>query len=348
MKKRKLIALITSICMVLVLAVLSLTTECAPSAPSATEQKAIKEVSIAGGSIGGSTNLIANAYAGLVKEFMGVDATVLTYPMAGIPPAVQDRVVNIGITATLDSYYSWYAKDLYQGQKPTTDLREILPRSTTPLQMFVRADSPIKTFRDLVGKRISPGTAAMAPAKQLERGCPAMGLDFQKDFKISYMSHQEGGAALAGGKIDCYMAGAPPPHPTLMETDLTSPIRLIGFNDKDLAALLSTDPTLGRAVVPPKYYHMTEEIQTTTYVGQVCTYPEFPDDFVYNFLKVIIEHNDFIGYYYKIYQEYMADPFGARQDVKQTVSPVPFHKAAVRYYKEIGWEIPANRLPPEK
>ncbi len=345
MKKRELIALTTSICMVLVLAVLSLTTACAPAAP---EQKEIKEISIAGGSIGGSGNLIASAYAGLVKEFMGIDATVLAYPMAGIPPAVQDRVVNIGITATTDTYYSWYAQDLFKGQKPTTDLREITPRSNSPMQMFVRADSPYKTFRDLIGKRISPGTAAMGPAKILERGGPAMGLNFQKDFQVVYMGHAEGGAALAGGKIDCYMATNYGPHPTLMETDLASPLRLIGFNDKDLATLLSTDPTLGKAVIPATLYHMTEPVTTTTFVTQVCTYPEFSEDFVYNFLKVLHEHNEFIGYYHKASQTYMTDPYGAKQDIKETRSPVPFHKGAVRFYNEIGWEMPADRMPPEK
>ncbi|MFC2002280.1 TAXI family TRAP transporter solute-binding subunit, partial [Chloroflexota bacterium] len=334
MKKKELTVLLISICLILVLGAASLMAGCAPSADKA--PKDVRSVDIAGGSIGGSTNLIANSYAGLLDKFMGIErTTVLTYPMDQTPAALSDGDVQIAISNTVQSYDPWFAQGKYADRAPMQNLRELHPRSASPLSIFVPLDSPIKTFRDLIGKRVSPGTKAMGPEELMVKGCPAIGLDWEKDFELVYMGHREGGSALVAGKIAAYMATGPPPHPSLSETDLIRPLRLIGFTPEDAAAMSGGISGSSYLTLDPKYYHMDQAVITLGHMGHTMALASYDEEIVYQLTKLTIEESEYVGYFTKPFQDFIEDQDAGLKFWLQTYpspTPMPIHKAAVRYY----------------
>ncbi|MFC2001951.1 TAXI family TRAP transporter solute-binding subunit [Chloroflexota bacterium] len=349
MKKKELRLLLISVCLVLVLGSVSLVAACGPAEKPAAKQA---NINMGGGSIGGSGNQVANAYAGILDHFMGIkNTTVLTYPMQNIAPAVHNGDIDIGISNSSMSWDPWHGTGQWEGN-PHTSLREIQPRSASALQIYVKVDSPIKTFRDLIGKRVCPGTQAMGPEELMVKGSTAIGLDWHNDFDLVYMGHKEGGAALIAGKIAAYMGTGAPPQPSLMETDLVSPLRLVGFTDEDAAALATAVPGSVKTSLPPKYYHMDVGITTVGFLTQTLVrYDYGRPEVVYGLAKYTLENPDFVGLYNKAFQRLLEDeePGGYKDSILSwpSYTKIPLHSEVVRYFQEIGWVVPEGRIPPE-
>ncbi len=349
MKRKNLTALVAAISLVVILAALSLMAACGPAAPTGGKQE---NIDIGGGSIGGSGNQVANALAGILDTYMGIkNTTVLTYPMSAIAPAVHEKKIEIGISNSTQSWDPWYGLGDYKGN-PMTSLRELFPRSVSSVQIFVTVDSPIKTFRDLIGKRVCPGTAAMGPEEVLSKGLPAIGLDWKKDFSVSYMGHVEGNSALVAGKIDAYLSSDSPPQPTMTETDLVHPLRTVGFTEADATKIAAAVPGTVKTVIPAKYYHMDVPITSVGFLTQVLVRNDWErEDVVYGLTKYTVENPQFIGYFNKAFQRLIEDegPEGLKANVLAwpSYTGIPLHKETVRYYRERGWTVPEGRLPPE-
>ncbi len=342
MRRTSLVYLIISIALLSSLLVVG----CAPAARSSKEEPT--KLSIASGSIGGTTNLIANCLAGFLKESMGINVTILTYDMKRTAPALGEGVVQLAISNTTISIDPYKGTGDWKDRPPLSGLREITPTAINTMEIFVPVGSPVKTFRDLKGKRVSPGTKGMGQIDILINGCKAIGLDFEKDFNPVYMGHAEAGAALVAGKIDAYVTLSPPPHPVISETDIVHPLRLIGFTEEDVKIFVNVNPGSVKVTIPAKYYHMDKPSTTVAGIGQLLAMNDFSEEIVYQLLKYLNEHNDSIGYYYTAFQKFMADPdLGAKTMVETGNNPIPFHKGAIRYYQEIGWKVPPERIPPE-
>ncbi|MFC1981532.1 TAXI family TRAP transporter solute-binding subunit [Chloroflexota bacterium] len=298
---------------------------------------------------GGGAHLLGAALASVLKTYMDIDAAVYTYPMTETGQAVIDGDLDIAYASTLYTSESYPATGIFAGKAPLTELRELMPLSVTIIQLFVLMDSPVKTFRDLVGKRMSPGTKSMAGAIMFTKACPALGLpEFEKAFKVAYMSHAEGSAALVSGKLDCYIRGGTPPDPTFGETDLVHPLKVVGFTEEDREIIINANSGIGPITLPADYYHMTEPVTTIANPGELVCSSDFPEDLAYRLVKAVYEHNDFLGYTLASYKAFMANQeTGANYFLKNSPSKFPFHKGAIRYFREAGLEFAQDRIPPE-
>ncbi|GAI30553.1 unnamed protein product, partial [marine sediment metagenome] len=263
MRNKSLIWLIVS----LVVGISLIVAACAPVAPAPVvpevpEEEAAK-YNIVGGTIGGTGHLKASLIAHILKEWANVDSTVLIIPAMGHLPALQDGVADIsGYIYPYSTYWAYTATGEYEGREPFTEVRPLLPQVANFVLMHVPADSEIKTFRDLVGKRVSTGEKGMLAGSVFDQACEALGLDPEGDFSRVYLGHAEAGAALIAGKLDMYLAAQSPPVPAFMEVDLRCPLRLIGFSEEDVATLKAGLKGFPMSTLPPKYYHMDEAVLT--------------------------------------------------------------------------------------
>ncbi|UCF55894.1 MAG: TAXI family TRAP transporter solute-binding subunit [Deltaproteobacteria bacterium] len=305
-----------------------------------------ERITVGGGTVGGVSNLWANCFAAIVTRDVDVNATVITYSISAMQDAVLSGLIDFG-TATMDLAYEVYAgTGKYEGQAPRQELRTLFYPGGTPMQIFVPADSAIKSFKDLAGKRVCPGQKGMSTIGYLEKALPAMGMSWPADFDVVYMGHKEGGAALVAGKIDAYIAVSPPPHPTFVEIDLLHPIRLVPFSEAEIAAIIKAVPTAVRETIPDKYYHMGAPVLTWGIPsGQICT-KDLSEDIAYKLAKNTFEDIAFVSSYRKSLGDFMASET-PKKWVEALEGGPPYHVGAYRYYKEIGLNVPPKMIPPE-
>jgi len=316
---------------------------CAEAPTPAKPQKEGTTLLVSGGSMGGASQTQAACIASCAREALGIEATVIFYGCAAAPVGLHEGVMDISSCCVGDVGYDAYTgTGLFEGEGPIQELRSMLFVQDTPFQFLVPVDSDIRTFRDLIGKRVSPGLKHMM-YPSLISALEAMGLS-ENDFEWEFLGHEEGAAALAAGKIDCCATSGDIPHPTFGQTDFTFPLRLVGFSEEDVAAILAVKPSYYPEMLEPEWYHMDEPILQMRRPNFAITTNELPEDIVYGIVKYWHEHPDFLGYYRSTLKELAVNK---AEGYVGSVIAAPYHVGAYRYYKEIGWDVPAEMIPPE-
>jgi hypothetical protein len=320
---------------------------CTPAAPP--EGKPAEEepvmITICTGTLGGTSSLRGSAMAGILKEWLGIDSTVIMYSTTASIDAIHTQLVDIAaacyphLTAPAYAGMGDYAADPYQ------ELRALFTAADCPHQILVSADSPIRTFRDLIGKRLSPGKKGTIGSETFPLLCEALGLS-EKDFDITWQGHPESATAMIAGKLDAYITPSTPPQPAFTEADLRYPIRLVGFTEEDIATIREKIPTFGRVEILPVWYHMDEPVVTVGPPSVVMASNRLPEDSAYGLVKNFVENPEFVGYYHISLKTDIES--GAFKNWVETGNlGAPYHIGAYRYFKEVGWNVPAEMIPPE-
>jgi TRAP transporter TAXI family solute receptor len=129
------------------------------------------------------------------------------------------------------------------------------------------------------------------------------------------------------------------PQPFFAEIDATAPVDLIALNDDEIAALRKAMPELGTTVVPAGAYPcLTADYKTIGLYNFGVASKDLPDDLVYAIVKAFYANHDAMV---------KASP-SARESAITNLNRnafIPYHPGAVRYYREIGVEIPAGLVP---
>lgn len=303
------------------------------------------KLTISGGTIGGSSNLSANLLAALAKKFVGMDSTVIINPSMAQTSVVQEGVADVSTCPTKTSYNAYYGKEEWNG-KPWKEARMLTVDTSAPLQIFVLADSPIKSVRDLKGKNVSPGKKGFSAEDHFRELFLALGMDPEKDVNVSYMEHSQGAAALLAGKLDAYMATGDPPHPTLAQADLTRPIRIVNFTAEEVATISKAFPYYNTRVIEKQWYKgMPGDSLTSSHPWGFQTSSKLPEDVAYNLTKAFWDNPEFNGLIKKAYELGITD--GMFKENVATVTCAPYHVGAYKYYKEKGFKMPDAMIPPE-
>lgn len=315
------------------------------AAPKAVEEEPTG-LTIAGGSVGGSTQLWANACAGLAKKYLDINATVITWPTSAMERGLHEGISDIASAKVNQIYMAQDLTGYYEGySEPMPDLRPLFFTMPATMQIVVLAESPFKTFRDLIGQRISPGSTAFSPDMYLRTALPAIGLDYEGDFTVVYVaSHKEGATALVAGKIDAYFLSGAPPQPTFMEVNLVHPLRLIGFTEEDMEAITTKLPRYASEVLQPEFYNMDKPVLTygSPTIGTATT--RLPEEIAYALTKYYIEDPEYVSFYHSGFGDYIVKGV-PKEFAEKVLMPVPYHPGAYRYYKEVGYSIPSEMIP---
>ena len=331
----------------LVVGISLITSACAPAAPT-TPGPAPGEVThltLAGGSIGGFGNVRLNCVAGVANKYLGIDTTVIVWPTLGFPRALHEGIADIAGSLDSCGYEAYTGTGDFAGEEPYLDLRGYTYTWERIFQIFVLKGSDIKTFSDIRGKRVSAGEKGFASDMIWSNLCDALGLSRETDMEVLYMGHKEAGAALIAGKLDVYATTGSPPHPTFAEVDLMHPLVLVSLTKEEGEAIVKKYPRYAIKEIPPIYYHMDEPAQVVTEPSGEMVTTRLSEDLVYRLLKNHLEHPEFAGYYHVSLKDAIED--GSVKKWNESLISVPYHAGAYRYFKELGWDIPEEMIPPE-
>ncbi|MBT4269000.1 MAG: TAXI family TRAP transporter solute-binding subunit [Deltaproteobacteria bacterium] len=226
-------------------------------------------------------------------------------------------------------------------------LRTVVMFPAGAYHALVYADSGIKTFRDLKGKKVwvGPKNAAITPVN-LAVINGASGLKPGKDFKVVYLDGRAGVQAFQDRQIDFIMAPTSVPAPMIAQIALTNKIRLLDLSKAALKhpkiAFMMKLPGRTLETIPPDVYGPNQvNDKPVTALGVwsgIGTRVGVDAEGVYQTTKAFWENID----------ELYAVAAWAKGITKETAlfeANMPLHKGAYRYYKEAGFKIPAHLVP---
>ncbi len=226
---------------------------------------------------------------------------------------------------TLD--FAFGAKEAFK--EPLKGMSVIATLYPEIVQVVVRADSPMKTFGDLKGKKVgvgAPGSGTEANFRQL---MDAYGMK-KEDVNGQYLSFSESAEAFKDKHIDAFIVTAGIPNSAIMDISTQNEVRILEIPVAVAGKMTQKYPFLAGVKVPANTYKgQTADVYTVAVNAVLIAGSQLKDDMVYNLTKALFENQAELAAAHAKGKELNA------QYAVQGVS-IPFHPGAVKYYKEKG------------
>jgi len=302
----------------------------------ATEKE--KRIAIGGGSTGGGTYfLVSTAMAAVISKYLpGYLANAQN--TGGGPQNInllKMKKVHFGLAANIQADDAYRGLGDFKGNQ-ISELRVVTGGYQYGVYFIVPKDSPIKSYRDVVGKQIcvGPHGGSFWPDVKFQL-LYGYGVNFA-DFKPLYLSYDHGMNTLRDGRADgtfnpcgtevSTRAGA------VYEAATTSPIRFVSIDDEAIEKIRKEIPSYVPVTIAPNFFpgqNYTFKLLATPTC--VITRADIEDEVVYNFIKTLYDRK----------KEFMDIYAGAENYVnpeKLKYTTIPLHPGAVKFYKEKGLE----------
>jgi TRAP transporter TAXI family solute receptor len=274
---------------------------------------------------------------------MGMAKAMMTVP--GIEASVEESlgsVANVKEARTRSHFIFTSTSDLIAQSlkkfKPFEEggyerIRTLWPIPGVTVHWVVREDSGVRNIRDLEGKRFIAGGIGTATERLTKLILKIYGLEGKID--LPAIDLKEGVDAVVNRRAVGFTTGSPFPTPMVMEITATTSVRLLEMGEKEFQGLVEVDPTYSLTTIPSGTYRGID-YDVRTVASPVLTYTteNLPEEIAYKMTKAFWENR-------KILAE--AHPIGKALDMKGIRYGVAkVHPGALRYYNEIGVEVPPS------
>jgi uncharacterized protein len=295
-----------------------------------------QELSIATGGTGG----VYFPYGGGLAEVIGrhVEGASASAEVTGA------SVENVALISRFDSdlalaladtvYQAFHGEGPFEGRQ-VSELRALGSIYPNAVQIITLADSGITSLDDLRGMRVSVGAPGSGTEVNADAILQANGITYD-DIDEQRLNFNETADALGNGDIDAGFWSVGAPTSSILNLSTTNNIVIIALTEEEMAAAIAADPVMSRTTLPGgSYTGIDEDITVLGIPNVLAVSSEMPDDVAYAITRAMFEN---------IADLQAVHPAANETTVEFTMSatPVPLHPGAIRYYEEIGAEIPDN------
>ncbi len=243
---------------------------------------------------------------------------------------VGSKESDMGMVMGSVGYKATQGIEPFKKKYPLVALFQMYP---APEHIVTTAQSGIKTFRDLKGKKISidvPGSGCSTMAKAMME---AYGFDLEKDVKLADLSQTESVQALKDGIVDACFFNFAYPASAVMDLNATRDIVLVPVDEKMADNIVKKYPYYLKAKIPGGTYDDVKEDALCIGDSNVMVaHQKMSATIAYKIVKAIFTNVD-KGKYALI----NIHPIAAQLTPKNAVnSPIPLHPGAQKYFVEAG------------
>jgi TRAP transporter TAXI family solute receptor len=194
------------------------------------------------------------------------------------------------------------------------------------IHLVVRADSPLRTARDLRGRRVSVGQAGSGTEIMANRLLAVVGLDPRRDLRAAHLGIDDSATALHDGRIDAFFWQGGLPTAGVVSLAGQVRIRLLPLGDF-AAGLRRYSPAYRSAAVPAGSYPGVPPVSTVALPSYIVTRADADPDLVYQLTRLLFASRERI-----VHTVSLAGVLDARAAIE--TFPLELHPGAVRYYRD--------------
>ncbi|HPC73458.1 MAG TPA: TAXI family TRAP transporter solute-binding subunit [Syntrophales bacterium] len=228
--------------------------------------------------------------------------------------------------------------------KPAANIRHIASLYPETIQIVARADSGIKTVKDIKGKRLVPGDRGSGTEVDTLNVLGAYGYTYKDFTGVDWLSFSGAAQRLQDKQADVTFTTAGWPTAAIQELAISTKVMLVPIDEAKIKDLTKKYPFYSRIVIPKgTYKDQAKDVATITTMAQWVCGAEVPDDVVYKLTKALWETGAA-----KMAQ---AHAQGKNVQIKTALAglAVPLHPGAEKYYKEVGMiKVPVKKAAPKK
>ena len=282
----------------------------------------------------GTYYAFGGALAGYVTEKTDTAVTAIT--SSGSQANIEDiasGAIQLGFVQSDVMDYAYNGTRLFVDDAgepaPVTNFSTVAALYMEQVQI-VTLNPEIKTVADLEGRNVSIGA--------LGSGVYFNALDIlgaydltEEDITPQYQDFATSVDSLKDGKIDAafIVSGAP----TTAVVDLASgnDVYLVSLDDEHIDKLIASSPYYSKNVIAADVYGTPEDCTTVAVGAVVIAGNDVSEDAVYDFVSTVFENIGDLGH---AKQDELSLEFAS------SVTNVPYHPGAAKYFAEKGIEVP--------
>ena len=196
---------------------------------------------------------------------------------------------------------------------------------------IVTTDASIKTVADLAGKRVSIGSSGSGVYFNAIDILGAYGLT-ENDIVPTYQSFGDSANDIKDGKIDAAFIVAGAPTTAITDLATTKDVYLVSLDDEHIESLCATSDYYTKNVIPADVYGTDGDVTTVAVGAVILARDDVSEDAIYNFTKDLFDNAASEVSSHAKYGELNLD-FAA------SVTSVPYHPGAAKYFAEKGYTV---------
>ncbi|WP_333803647.1 TAXI family TRAP transporter solute-binding subunit [Sulfurospirillum sp.] len=224
--------------------------------------------------------------------------------------------------------------DAYKGnteagfKAPLSKLRTISALYPNYIHFVAAADSGIKSFADIKGKRISVGAPKSGTELNSRAILAAAGLSYKDFSKVEYLSYAESVELMKNRQLDVTLLSSGAGVAALRDLATSQKVVFLSISE-DIVKKID-DPAYQVGIIPANTYEgQTADVKTVSVQNFLVTHSGVSEQTVYTMTKTMFENLDQM-----VAAHAAAKGINLANAAKNP--PAPLHPGAERYYKEMG------------
>jgi uncharacterized protein len=245
--------------------------------------------------------------------------------------AIAGGELDMGVAQSDWQHHAYHGTSQFADAGPNKDLRAVFSLHPEPFTVVARADSGIKNFQDLKGKRVNIGNPGSGQRGTMEVVMAKMGWT-KDDFKLaSELKSAEQASALCDNKIDAIVFTVGHPSGSIQEATTSCDSVIVNVTGPEITELVKENDYYRVATIPGGMYRGTDEDATTFGVGATfVSSAKVPEEVIYQVVKAVFEDFD---QFKKLHPAF--EVLKKEEMVKDGLS-APLHDGSAKYFKEAG------------
>lgn len=245
--------------------------------------------------------------------------------------ALRSGDLDVAVAQSDWQYHDYMGTGVFKDLGANKKLRSLFSLHSEPFTIVARADSGIKVFNDLMGKRVNignPGSGMRATMEVLmqQKGWTKETFQFAGELKAS-----EQAQALCDNKIDAMIYSAGHPNGAVQEVTTTCDSLIIPVDDADVKALVEAYPFYAFATIPGGMYQGNpNDVKTFGVKATFVSTTDVDDEIIYTIVKAVFDNFDNFKTLHPVFST--LEP----KNLVKEGNTAPLHPGAERYFKEAG------------
>lgn len=252
-------------------------------------------LSILTGGTQGTYYPLGGTFAELISGDTGVKTTAeVSQASAANMTALQEDQGEVAFVQTDIAYYATQGTEMFEGA-PIDTISALGALYPETIHLVTLADSDIKSFEDLKGKKVSvgaPGSGTYANAEQL---LEIHGLTMD-DIEAQNLDFGESTDGLSAGQIDAAFITAGYPTSAVEALNATNAVNIIPVDPAKADELIAKYPYYAVDTIPSGTYGLAAEVPTVSVLAMLAVNKDLSDDLVYAMAKAIYGNTDKIAH----------------------------------------------------
>jgi len=253
--------------------------------------------------------------------------------------AIMAGDIQFGIAQADRQYQAFNGLAEWQETGSQKDLRAVFSLYTESVTLVAGRDSGINGIHDLRGKRVDIGLPGSGTRQNAIDIFDAAGIEWNKDIEIHEEKLDDRLNMLIHSNLDAFFHTVG--HPSQDIKFATYSVRGARFIPPvNIEEILSANPYYSRSLIPMALYPAAdnkEDVETIGVKATLLTSAKVPDDVVYAVTKAVFDNIESLGEYNPVFKT-------VRKENMLDGLTAPIHPGALRYYQEIGLQVPPSSL----